>query len=60
MTKENQMRNLFPLTSRVFCAGIGVLFVVLTAVFVLVPYALEGHPWEPAPSAAAVAKHHTG
>jgi len=54
------MRNLFPLASRLFCAGIGVLFVVLTAAFVLVPYALEGHPWEPAPSAAAVANHRAG
>jgi hypothetical protein len=52
------MRNLFPISARLFCATIGVLFVVLTAVFVLVPFVLEGHPWESAPTAASVASTH--
>jgi hypothetical protein len=52
------MRNLLPLSARLFCAAVGMLFVALTAVFLLVPYALEGHPWESAPSAASVAAFH--
>jgi hypothetical protein len=47
------MRKLSPISSQAFCIGIGVLFVVLTAVFVLVPYSLERHPWEQGASMAA-------
>lgn len=47
------MRKLFPISSQARCIGIGVLFVVLTAVFVLVPYGLERHPWEQGAGMAA-------
>jgi hypothetical protein len=42
------MRKLFPISSQAKCVAVGVLFLMLTAVFVLVPYAMERHPWEPA------------
>jgi len=42
------MRHLLPLTSRSFCVAVGIAFVVLSAVFVLVPYSLSQHPWEEA------------
>lgn len=49
------MNKLFPLSSQAVCIGIGALFVVLTAAFVLVPYGMERHPWESAGSLAAAA-----
>jgi hypothetical protein len=47
------MRKPNLLSSRVRCELVGVLLVVLTAVFVLVPYALQRHPWESGASLAA-------
>lgn len=52
------MRKLLPLSAQSFCAVLGVLVVVMTAVFVLVPYALEGHPWESGRDVASAAGAH--
>jgi hypothetical protein len=50
--------SLFPIPARIYCAAIGVLLAVATAVFVLLPYALESHPGEARPIATSTADRH--
>lgn len=51
------MCKLLPISLQARCVAIGVLFLLLTAVFVLVPYGMERHPWEPGGMAATASAH---
>jgi hypothetical protein len=53
MKEGSQMRKLFLVSSQAKCVAIGVLLVLLTAIFVLVPYGMERHPWESGGMASA-------
>ncbi len=51
------MKERFSLKADAFRFAIAAVFVIMTMVFLTVPYALSAHPGEVAPVATAAARH---